>query len=114
MGSKSLNKLEDFITEVRPELFAKLNEYVAIDNFGGNNRTKAFRLRKNGEDTNIFQRINQGNVPQNGPNSQGNFNFNNNRELNINHNNDNVIHINIQNRNNEIESSNINNNIDFD
>ena len=34
MRLKSLNKWEEYITEVRPELFSKLNEYTCIDNFG--------------------------------------------------------------------------------
>ena len=52
MASKTMNKWEDYVAEIKPELYRKLNDYVAIDNFGDSKKTKAFRLSKNGENTN--------------------------------------------------------------
>ena len=36
------------LKEIKPEIFAKLNEYVSIDNFGDSKKSKVFRLSKNG------------------------------------------------------------------
>lgn len=109
-----MNKWEDYITEVKPELFTKLNEYVCIDNFGEAKNTKAFRLRKNGASTNVFQKINIGNAQQINNAHQGNLNLDNNIGINIRHNQDNVLHINLQSRNNEIAHGNNDNNLDFE
>ena len=56
MASKTNNKWEDYVAEIKPELYKKLNDYVAIDTLGNSKNSKAFRLRKNGESTNIFEK----------------------------------------------------------
>lgn len=109
-----MNKWEDYITEVKPELFTKLNEYVCIDNIGESKNTKAFRLRKNGANTNVFQKMNIGNVPQINNDPQENLNLDNNMGINVQNNPQNVIHINFQQRNNEIVDGNNNNSLDFE
>ena len=88
-----MNKWEDYVTEIKPELYRKLNDYVAIDNFGDSKKTRAFRLSKNGENTNIFEKVNNRNLD--------NQLFNNNNQRN-------VIHININENNNmrEIQNNN--------
>ena len=58
MASKTNNKWEDYVAEIKPELYKKLNDYVAIDTLGNSKNSKAFRLRKNGESTNIFEKLN--------------------------------------------------------
>ena len=98
MASKTVNKWEDYVAEIKPELYRKLNDYVAIDNFGDSKKTKAFRLSKNGENTNIFEKVNNHNLD--------NQLFNNNNQRN-------VIHINI-NENSNIGEIKNNNNIIWD
>lgn len=100
MGCKSLKKWEDYITEIKPEYYAKLNEYVAIESYGNTKRTKAFRLKKNGENTNIFTKINEANINQ----GQQNIQINQGNVMRINlHQNNNII--------NELEQEN---NLDFE
>ena len=67
IGSKSLNKWKDYTTEIKPEYFNKLNEFIDEKNNGEGKKTKAFGLKKNGHNTNIFQKI----IGQN-PNNNGN------------------------------------------
>ena len=99
MASKTNNKWEDYVAEIKPELYKKLNDYVAIDTLGNSKNSKAFRLRKNGESTNIFEKLNHGDF--------GNRLINENNQGNI-------IHININRNNNIREIQNNNNDIEAD
>ena len=80
-----MNKWEDYVTEIKPESHKKLNDCVAVDDFRDSKKTKAFRLSKNGENTNIFENVN---------NRIENQLFNNNNNQR------NVIHINNNENNN--------------
>ena len=99
MASKTNNKWEDYVAEIKPELYKKLNDYVAIDTLGNSKNSKAFRLRKNGESTNIFEKLNHEDF--------GNRLINENNQGNI-------IHININRNNNIREIQNNNNDIEAD
>ena len=86
IGSRSFNKWEDYTAEIKPEYYAKLKEFVVINNNGEGKKSRAFRLKKNGQDTGVFHR-------NNGPNlQQDEYNLiENNSQINIDEQNDNEI-----------------------
>ena len=112
-GSKYFNKWKDYTTEIKPEYFDKLNQFIAIENNGDGKKSKAFRLKKNGQDTNIFQKLNQEEAPHDFANIQFNQNLNNINLPNQN-NNGNNIRINLIPGNNIRNEENNENNVDFD
>lgn len=112
-GSKYLNKWKDYTTEIKAQYLEKLNQFIAIESNGDGKKSKAFRLKKNGQDTNIFKKINQGNAPQDLGNIPYNQNLNNIIEESQ-HNNQNVIHINLRSCNNIMNGDNDENNVDFE
>lgn len=111
-NSKYLNKWKDYTTEIKAQYLEKLNQFVAIESNGDRKKSKTFKLKKNGQDTNIFKKINQGNAQQDMGNIQYIHNLNNIIEENQ-HNNQNVIHINLRSGNNIMNRDNDENNVDF-
>lgn len=83
IGSRVFNKWEDYTAEIKPEYYAKLKEFVAINNNGDGKKSRAFRLTKNGQDTGVFHRINGANFQQDEHNI-----VENNDQININEQND--------------------------
>lgn len=82
MGNKNLRKWDNYITEIKPEYYDKLKEYIAIENNGENKSCKAFRLKKNGQNTDSFKKIDGGNMQIDGNGSQINI-HSQNEENNI-------------------------------
>ena len=113
IGSKSFNKWKDFTTEIKPEYFDKLIQFITIENIGDGKKSKAFRLKKNLQDKNIFKKLNQEYVPHDFANIQFNQNLNN-INLPSQNNNGNNIRINLIPGNNIINEENNENNVDFD
>ena len=71
---------------------------MTIENYGNIKRTKAFRLKKNGENTNIFTKINESTINQ----------------QNIQINQGNVMRINLRQNNNIINELEKESNLDFE
>lgn len=46
MGGKNTKKWDNYAAEIRQEYYAKLKDYIAIENNGECNNAKAFRLKK--------------------------------------------------------------------
>ena len=46
MGNKNTKKWDNYVAEIKPEYYTKLNEYIAIENNGEHKSSKAFRLKK--------------------------------------------------------------------
>ena len=69
MGNKNTKKWDNYVAEIKPEYYDKLKEYIAIENNGEHKSSKAFRLKKNGQDTNIFKKI-DGSMAQNEENNE--------------------------------------------
>ena len=68
MGNKNIKKWENYVAEIKQEYYDKLSQYVAIENNGDKKNNKAFRLKKNGVDTNIFRKIDENNEQNEGIN----------------------------------------------
>lgn len=81
MGNKNIKKWENYVTEIKQEYYDKLNQYVAIENNGDNKNSKAFRLKKNGHDTNIFRKINENDEQNDDINSEFNINIQNEGDI---------------------------------
>ena len=73
MGGKNTKKWDNYAAEIRQEYYAKLKDYIAIENNGECNNAKAFRLKKNGQNTNIFKKIDEGNIQNEENNEQINI-----------------------------------------
>jgi len=75
MASKSYNKWQDYSTEIRPEYYTKLEEFIAIDNYTDAKKSRAFRLSKNGQSTGVFNKISNAMMRQ----DEQNYDLNNNQ-----------------------------------
>ena len=75
MGGKNAKKWDNYVAEIKQEYYDKLKDYIAIDNNGEYKSTKAFRLKKNGENTNIFKIIDVSNVQNEENNDEINIKF---------------------------------------
>jgi hypothetical protein len=113
MSSKLLNKWENYVAEIRPEIFEKLNEYKAIDNLGNNKKNKAFRLSKNGIETTNLKKVEEINANNINQRFQENMGIDIGLAPNNDNNNNNVIRINPIARENNVEEGE-NDNIDFE
>ena len=75
MGNKNTKKWDNYVAEIKPEYYTKLNEYIAIENNGEHKSSKGFRLKKNGQDTKIFKKIDGSNAQNEENNEQINIDF---------------------------------------